>query len=182
MWTPRLRCTPEHRMQIKQPSVAEAHLGAMLYDGSLPWFLPFAPQSQQTLLHSFFRSASSVLLWEAFITLIFQWKSVSNTNIRFVLIPYHQVIQELWKCRNRAIFLFFWSTRWKLWQKHSGILDSMLKWSLLSSSPIRLHVCFFLSISLPERVESAIKEAGVESGCDRVIGNLMSLLLRYPDS
>ena len=146
IWTPRLRCTPEHRMQIKQPSVAEAHRGAMLYDEPMLWFLPFAPQSQQTLLHSFFRSASSVRLWEAFITLIFQWKSAGNTNIPFVLIPYHQANPELWKCKNRAHFLFFWSMRWKLWQKHSRTLDWMLKWSRLLSSPIRSPVRFlFLS-------------------------------------
>lgn len=59
-------------------------------------------------------------------------------------------------------------------------LDAKVISTLVKSNKVaRL---FFLSISLPERVESAIKEAGVESGCDRVIGNLMSLLLRYPDS
>ena len=50
-------------------------------------------------------------------------------------------------------------------------LDAKVISTLIKSNKVARS--FSLSVSLLERVESAVKEAGVESGCDRVIGNLM---------
>lgn len=58
-------------------------------------------------------------------------------------------------------------------------LDAKVISTLIKSNKVARS--FSLSVSLLERVESAIKEAGVESGCDRVIGNLMSLFLHSLD-
>lgn len=54
-------------------------------------------------------------------------------------------------------------------------LDAKVISTLLKSNKVA-RVSIFHALFL-ERVESAIKEAGVESGCDRVIGNLMFFLL-----
>lgn len=63
--------------------------------------------------------------------------------------------------------------------KNIGLDAKVISTLIKSNKVARL---FSLAVSLVERVESAIKEAGVESGCDRVVGNLMSLFLRYLNS
>ena len=57
-------------MQIKQPRVAEAHRGPIEIKQAFRNYLPFAPQSAQTLLQSFFSNSSRIFLWEALILLI----------------------------------------------------------------------------------------------------------------